>query len=94
SKKRSSKKRSLILNSQRNNALSAKASYDYTRDLSEKHERLLQEKNVLEEKKQKAHELFQNLQAKSQETRHLEEELIQLANQNTSFSDKSGGLRH
>jgi hypothetical protein len=36
----------------------------------------------------------QNLQAKSQEKRHLEEELMQLANQNTSFSDKSGGLRY
>jgi hypothetical protein len=30
---------------------------DYTRGLSEKYERLLQEKNVLEERKQKAHEI-------------------------------------
>jgi hypothetical protein len=30
---------------------------DYTRGLSEKHERLLQKKNVLEERKQKAHEI-------------------------------------
>ena len=33
------------------------AENDYTRGLSEKYERLLQEKNILEERKQKAHEI-------------------------------------
>jgi hypothetical protein len=36
----------------------------------------------------------QNLQVKSQETWGLEEELRQLANQDASFSDRLGGLRH
>ncbi|XP_028404146.1 TNFAIP3-interacting protein 2-like [Dendronephthya gigantea] len=67
---------------------------DYSRKLSEKYDRLSQEKTELEGLKQKACELRERLKAKCEETHGVEKEILQLAHQDNSFSVESSGLGH